>query len=175
MALLDRLARSSRTSRLVCEIAATFLLSSDFVEADPDEQQVPAAARDNSYDTYWSGLDSLQQIYIGFALTTTTRGIEIRSLLERHVGGTPETLHALLADLSAAHRQWVDDVKPGLSMLLGREIETAYAGYCAELYANVARLHETANVAAFRQRYLLSFWSLLGRRPIALDESKRFA
>ena len=347
MVLIDRLTRPSRTSRLVTEIAGKFLLSYDFVQAYLDQQQVPVAARDNSYDAYWGGLDSLQQMHIEFALTTTRRGVEIRSLLtphlptraglryvdvgcghggslrafaeagfesvgvevrpslaalsrsnvadipnarviegdflaqseatlgtfdcitcndviehvqdpvaamgsmasllrpggvlfmeipnrdfigfvakdghyqlfgittlsreeagryydilvrpttqiaygdsmgdylprefyentmrelgiefsllERHIGGTPATLHAMLADLSAAHREWVDGVKPRLPALLGREIETAYARYSAELYANVARMHETANVAAFRRRYLLSFWSLLGRRSM---------
>jgi SAM-dependent methyltransferase len=333
VALFDRLARPTRTPRLVSEIAAKFLLSNDFVHAYLDEQQVLQAGRDSSYDAFWAGLNSLQQMYIGFALTTTTRGIEIRSLLtphlptragpryldvgcgyggflrafaqagfesvgvevrpnlaalsranvadipgarviegdflaqsqatlgtfdcitcndviehvqdpvaamhnmaslvrpggvlfmeipnrdfigfvakdghyqlfgittlsreeagryydilvrpatqiayhdnmgdylprefyehtlreqdiecsllERHVGGLPGTLHQL------------NDVKPRLPALLGREIETAYARYCARLYADVASMHETANVAAFRRRYLLSFWSLLGRR-----------
>ena len=86
------------------------------------------------------------------------------TLIERHVGGTTESLHVLLADLAQAHRQWVDDVKPKLNALLAREIETSFARYASELYDNVAALHRSADVAAFRRRYLLSFWSLLCRR-----------
>jgi hypothetical protein len=76
---------SLQTSRLIGEIAAKFALSTAFVNAYFDSQQGFKDKCDQSYETFWSGLDPLQQMYVNFALSTTMRGREIQALVSPQV------------------------------------------------------------------------------------------
>ncbi|HVF65741.1 MAG TPA: class I SAM-dependent methyltransferase [Casimicrobiaceae bacterium] len=85
-------ARRDGSAKLVADVAAKFNVSQKFAEAYLDQQQVLPESRDSSYNAFWSNLTATQQMYIGFALTTT-RGNEVCAIVAPRVAKRESRRH----------------------------------------------------------------------------------
>jgi SAM-dependent methyltransferase len=91
------------------------------------------------------------------------RGLSAR-IVDTHAIGDLDDVPELVADLRQAYRQWREETKPKLEPVVAQCVDSAVQKYLNDLDRDFAELGDAASKTRFKDKYLRSFWTIIGER-----------